>query len=128
MESSDTLFLAFDPARRNLVAPAQDIKLSAHGIAHQLSWRLQEMNKRSRAVALAAVGAVNESSQLADLHEHLRDSPPARKTEKLCRRVTMKALEEAACSLQAIPEWARSVPSRCDRDSDDVSHWLNSGS
>jgi hypothetical protein len=63
---------SFNASPRDAVTPAYDIQLIALRVAHQSRRRFHEMNESLYPAATVAVGAVNQASQRAQIHEHPR--------------------------------------------------------
>jgi hypothetical protein len=63
---------SFNASPRDTVTSAYDVQLIALGVAHQSGRRFHKMNEGLHPAATIAVGAVDQSSQRAQIHEHPR--------------------------------------------------------
>jgi hypothetical protein len=64
---------AFDAARCDTVAPADDIELRPFRATHQAWWVLHEVNVGARPTRLPFIGAIDQAHQVAQLHSNRRD-------------------------------------------------------
>jgi hypothetical protein len=62
---------AFDAPPRDPVISAQDVQLPALWIAGQSRGRFEKMDKRARQPALRSIGAIDQSAELAEVHQHI---------------------------------------------------------
>jgi hypothetical protein len=63
---------SFNASPRDAVTSAYDVQLIALRVAHQSRGRFHKMNESLCRAATVAVGAVDQASQRAQIHEHTR--------------------------------------------------------
>jgi hypothetical protein len=61
---------SFNASPRDAVTSAYDVQLIALRVAHQSRRRFHKMNEGLHSAATVAVGAVDQASQRAQVHEH----------------------------------------------------------